>query len=302
MKGLRLLIASQLLTIAVAVAQPPTAQQLRQSIAQDIEDLKTPVTPVGSVKNVFVRTKTDSVAIRLYRPAEEMVGRPMPIIYHIHGGAWVGGDLDTHDKICRRLCHDARAVVVAVHYRRPPEHPYPASNDDVLAVLNWIQANRKTLSPKGPLLLLGDSAGGTLAAATCLRNAATARPVPIAAQVLINPALDLRPGSPAFKAYELVIRWGLPDLNRAANPYASPLAATDAQLRTMPPTSIVVNEQDELREDGMQMNRRLQTVGVPSALFEQEKIGHFGAVWAAADPVIKPALTFVLQQLAAARP
>lgn len=295
------LLASQLLLIGVALAQPPTPEQVRQSIAQDIDQLKTPAIPVGSVLDAVVRTRTDSVPIRIYRPAKSPANRPMPIIYHIHGGAWVAGDLATHDKICRRLCHDAQAVVVAVAYRRPPEYPYPAGNDDILAVLNWIQAKRSTLSQKGPLILLGDSAGGDLAASTCLRNATAARPVPIAAQLLINPALDVRPGSPTFNAYELVIRWGLPDLAKASDPFVSPLAATDQQLKTMPPTSIVVSEQDEIREDGVQLHRRLQAVGVKSALFEQAKIGHLGAVWAADHPVVKPTLTFVLQQIAATR-
>ncbi|CCH01863.1 Alpha/beta hydrolase fold-3 domain protein [Fibrella aestuarina BUZ 2] len=295
------LLASQLLLIGGVLAQPPTAQQVRQSIAQDIDQLKTPSSPVGSVRDAVVRTRTDSIPIRIYRPADAPANRPTPIIYHIHGGAWVAGDLETHDKICRRLCHDAQAVVVAVQYRRPPEYPYPAGNDDILAVLNWIQAKRSTLSQKGPLILLGDSAGGDLAAATCLRNATAARPVPIAAQLLINPALDVRPGSPTFKAYELVIRWGLPDLAKASDPFVSPLAATDQQLKALPPTSIVVSEQDEIREDGVQLHRRLQAVGVKTALFEQEKIGHLGAVWAADHPVIKPALTFVLQQIAAIR-
>ncbi|GAB2528494.1 hypothetical protein GCM10027085_18570 [Spirosoma aerophilum] len=289
------------MTIALVQAQAPTADQVRQAIAQSVTELKIPPIPVGAVENQVVKQGNQSIAIRLYRPAPGNLttARPTPIIYQIHGGAWVAGDLDTHDNICRRLCRDANAVVVAVDYRRPPEHTYPASLDDAMAVLIWIQANRATLSPKGPLILLGDSAGGNFVASTCLKNAEAARPVPIAAQVLINPALDIRPGSVTFKTYEMFVRWGMPDLSKANEPYASPLTST--QLAKMPPAAIVVGEVDEIREDGVQMHQKLQAAGVKSTLFEQPKAGHFSEYWCADHPMVKPALTFVLQQIAAVR-
>lgn len=262
-------------------------------IAQAILSYKIQSQPVESVENLFVSGSSDSIPIRIYWPATK--GANTPLIYHVHGGAWVAGDLDTHDNICRRLCHDANAVVVAVDYRRPPEHPYPATSDDVISVLNWIEANRKRLNPNGPLILLGDSAGGDFVASASLRNADAAKPVPIAAQILVNPVLDIRPGSPAFKMYEQVIRWGMPDLVKTSDPYASPLISKN--LKVMPPTCIVVSEQDELREDGLQMDQKLKAVGVKSVLFEQKSIGHFGPVWCADHPVVKPALDFVLEQI-----
>ncbi len=278
-------------------AQTPTPDQVRTAIAQAVLKLKTPAASVGSVENRRVPGTPDSIAIRIYRPAT--TGNKRPLIYHVHGGAWVAGDLDTHDNICRRLCHDANAVVVAVDYRRPPEHPYPASHDDVMTVLNWIEANRASLNRNGPLILLGDSGGGTFVASTCLRNADAARPVPIAAQILINPALDVRPGSPAFKTYEWAIRWGLPNLSKTSEPYVSPLVST--RLNTMPPASIVVNEKDELRDDGVLMDQKLRAAGVSSRLFEQKGVGHFGPVWCADQAAVKPALAFVLQQIAAVK-
>ena len=298
MKRTAILLLLSIVTISLVQGQTPTPEQIRQSIAQSVIEMKGPPMPVGTVENRFVRaSKADSVAIRIYRPTVvgSAANRPLPIIYQVHGGAWVAGDLDTHDNICRRLCHDANAVVVAVDYRRPPEHPYPASLDDVMTVLTWIQTNRASLSQAGPLILLGDSAGGTFVAAACLRNADGPKPVPIAAQILVNPALDVRPGSAAFGRYELVIRWGLPDLTKANEPYASPL--TSSRLQTMPPASIVVSELDELKNDGVQMDQKLRAAGVKSTLFEQEKIGHFGPVWCADNAVVKPALTFVLQQI-----
>jgi acetyl esterase len=168
-----------------------------------------------------------------------------------------------------------------------------------MTVLTWIQANRATLSKTGPLILLGDSAGGNFVASTCLKNAESAKPVPVAAQVLVNPALDIRLGSPTFKTYEMFINWGMPDMSKANEPYASPLVSP--RLHKMPPTSIVVGEQDEIREDGVTMHQKLQAAGVKSVLFEQKGAGHFGPYWCADHPSVKPALTFVLQQIAAVK-
>ena len=295
------IILLSLILISFAQGQAPTADMVRQQIAGDVTKLKGPPATVGAVENRQVPTGAHSVPIRIYRP--ETTGSAnagsLPIICHIHGGAWVAGDLDMHDNICRRLCHDAGAVVVAVDYRRPPEHPYPATTDDAMAVLLWIQTNRSTLSQTGPLILLGDSAGGSFVASTCLRNADAAQPVPIAAQVLINPALDVRPGSVTFKTYEMFVRWGLPDLTKANEPYVSPLVST--RLNKMPPTSIVVGQTDEIRADGVAMHQKLQAAGVQSTLFEQEKAGHLGPLWCADHPSVKPALTFVLQQIAAVK-
>ncbi|GAB3320028.1 hypothetical protein GCM10027299_13340 [Larkinella ripae] len=293
-KKLWLLLATLAVTSSL-FAQTPTPEQWRMSVAQAIRNFKIPPAAVGSVENRRVSGTPDSIPVRIYRPAAG--GTNLPLIYHIHGGAWVAGDLDTHDNICRRLCLEANAVVVAVHYRRPPENPYPATSDDVMRVLSWIEANRNRLSPNGPLILLGDSAGGNFVASASLRNADAARPVPIAAQILINPALDIRPNSPTFKLYEQVIRWGVPDLATTSDPYVSPLVSTN--LKAMPPTSIVVNERDELREDGVQMDQKLRAAGVKSVLFEQKGVGHFGPVWCADHATVKPALAFVLEQIRA---
>lgn len=295
MKKMHWLLLATLAVTGTLFAQTPTPEQWRMGIAQAILNYKIPPASVGLVENLRVPATPDSIPIRIYWPAAR--GSNWPLIYHVHGGGWVAGDLDTHDNICRRLCRQANAVVVAVHYRRPPEHPYPATSDDVMRVLSWIEANRTRLSPTGPLILLGDSAGGNFVAAASLRNADAARPVPIAAQILINPALDIRPGSPTFKNYEQVIRWGMPDLTKTSDPYASPLVSTN--LKAMPPTSIVVGELDELRPDGVQLDQKLRAAGVKSVLFEQQGVGHFGPLWCADHATVQPALAFVVEQIRA---
>src|SRR5689334_19897334 len=89
------------------------------------------------------------IPLRRYRPAEE----PRPLVVFAHGGGFVLGDLDSHDRTCRRIADACDVEVLAVDYRLAPEHPFPAAVDDVAAVLRWAR----------PAAVAGDSAGGYLA-------------------------------------------------------------------------------------------------------------------------------------------
>lgn len=71
--------------------------------------------------------------VRVYRPSENKTG----VLVYFHGGGWVIGDLESHDRACRRLAASSGAVVVAVDYRRAPEHPWPAAVDDAIRVMRW---------------------------------------------------------------------------------------------------------------------------------------------------------------------
>lgn len=159
------------------------------------------------------------VAVRRYQP-----GRPLTIVY-LHGGAFVFGDLETHDAQVRRLAAGTGASVVAVDYRRAPEHPWPAAVDDALTVLDGLD---------GDLAVAGDSAGGLIAALVAERRRDRLRAV-----LLMCPNTDLRTGENSW----------VPDpADRAA---ASPLARDVARdVAGMPPTLIVTAEQDSLRDEG----------------------------------------------------
>jgi acetyl esterase/lipase len=100
------------------------------------------------------------VAVRIYRP------RPgtLPAIVYLHGGGWVAGSLATHDGACAALAQDADAVVASVHYRRAPESPYPAPNDDAYAALAWVAEHADALAvDRARIAVAGDSAGAHLA-------------------------------------------------------------------------------------------------------------------------------------------
>ena len=89
---------------------------------------------------------TPFVRARHYRPVAE----PRPLLVFLHGGMWVLGDLESHDALCRRIAHGAGVEVVAVDYRRAPEHPWPAAVDDAVAAVRWAAGGLGGARAPGP--------------------------------------------------------------------------------------------------------------------------------------------------------
>ncbi len=275
-----------------AFSQQAFADTVRKMIETSVTNLHVAPIEVKNVKNTFVIDDNDTIFIRIYYPEEE--GK-LPVIYQIHGGALVAGDLNTHDNICRVLCKETNSIVVAVDYRRAPEYPYPAAIDDAFIVLKWISLNMKSLNGNGKIILIGDSGGAGFVAAVCLKNIAADHPIPILAEVLVDPALDLRTSAPGYKTYADFVQMYLPDSSKANESFASPIVSN--YLNKLPPTYIVVCEKDELIEDGLLFYNKLKSAGVQTALFEQKGTGHYSEYWCAAHPLVKPGLDFVIEKI-----
>src|SRR5690348_7513985 len=122
---------------------------------------------VASITDALAPGERDPIPVRIYRPA---ASEPLPTVVYAHGGGWVSGSLDSHDRLCRILANRLRTVLVAVDYRRPPEHVYPSALDDFEAAWRWTRAEAKALGADGSrFAVAGDSSGGNLAAALTLR-------------------------------------------------------------------------------------------------------------------------------------
>ncbi|QHT71494.1 alpha/beta hydrolase [Rhodocytophaga rosea] len=286
--GLLLLLC----VIVQAQHQPPSPEQIRSTIAKLITDLGVPPEPVAKVENHFVTNGSDSIPIRMYEPVS---GKRLPILYYVHGGGWVAGDLDTHDNICRYLANHLQAIVIAVHYRRPPEYKFPAAFDDSYTVLKWIDTHTNKLNGNGNLIVIGDSAGGQLVASLCLVNAKEKKPVPILAQVLINPGVNFSKGSVAYTTPPRFIDFYLNENDNTNDIRISPRLAEN--VRGVPPAIIVVGEHDKIRNDGEFYHQKLLNDGVKSLLYIQPNAGHLREHWCAADQIAKPAINFVVENL-----
>lgn len=290
----KLLTPSLLLLFVLAQAQEkkPNLEEVRSQIAKHYIDYRATPEPVAQVRDEFVAVGSDSIGIRIYQPASK---DPLPIIYQVHGAGWVAGDLQTHDNICRYLANHLQAVVVAVNYRRAPEHKFPVPFDDCYAILRWIHANKKKLNGKGELLLVGDSAGGQLVGAMCLINAKAKKPIPVLAQVLVNPALDLSKGSVTYTKYSFFVDWYLNERDNPNDIRISPALA--ASVKGVPQAIIVVGEKDEIRKDGEVFHQKLSGAGIHSTLFVQPNAGHLAGRWCAGHQQAKPAMEFVVAEL-----
>ncbi len=211
-----------------------------------------------------------AIPVRIYRPLGHP--EPIPAIVYLHGGGWVVGDLDTHDRSCRLLAHESRCVVVSVDYRLAPEHPFPAAIDDAVAAYRWVHEHTTGLSIEpGRVGVMGDSAGGNLAAvvAQVTRDTDVAPPT---AQCLVYPATDALLREPSHELFaegffltRANMEWFraryLPDPADWDSPLASPIEADD--LSGLCPAVIATAGFDPLRDEGRRYADRLTDAGVP---------------------------------------
>ncbi len=223
--------------------------------------------PRGPQMAQVTNLTADGVPVRIYRPAGPT--GPLPVVVYLHGGGWVLCGLDTHDGVCRQLADRAKVLVVSVDYRLAPEHPFPAAPDDAYTATCWVQ--RRVAQWGGDpdrLAVAGDSAGGALAAATCLRARDLGFPR-IAYQLLVYPVTDCLAPRTRDDTHSLLtaehMRWYVARYLRhpsdGEHPYASPLRAPD--LGGLPPALVLLAEHDPLRDEGEAYAVRLAEHGVP---------------------------------------
>ncbi|NUP73529.1 MAG: alpha/beta hydrolase [Sinomonas sp.] len=206
-----------------------------------------------------------TVVVRVFKPAPTTRG----VVLVFHGGGWVLGNVNAVTPMSRHLAQLAEMTVVAVGYRKAPEHRYPAAVDDAVRAVDWAAAHSDSLTgcPGAPVMVLGESAGGNLAAA-----AALCRTDVVAAQVLCCPVTDHMMDYPSYQdpanqltrtSEALASFWSeyLPDAARRSEPHASPLRA--ASLAGAPRAMVVLAEYDILRDEGQAYADGLAAAGVP---------------------------------------
>jgi acetyl esterase len=212
------------------------------------------------------------VDIRIVKPGHS--SGPLPVIVHLHGGGWILGDKDTHDRLVRELANGAQAMVVFVNYTPAPEAEFPVQIEQAYATLEWVVANAVEIGadPKR-IALFGDSVGGNMVAALTMLNEERGGPE-LEAQVLFYPVTDGDMDSASYETYASgpwlsrpAMEWFwdsyLPDTERRSEPLASPLQAPMQQLRGLAPALVVNGEHDVLRDEGEAYARKLSQAGVP---------------------------------------
>lgn len=225
------------------------------------------------VEELHVPSGDDELAARLYVPQVESrlrAGR-LPVIVYFHGGGWVLGDLNASDGLCRELAERSGCAVVSVDYRLAPEHKYPAAVEDAYAATRWVADNGASLGVHGAeVVVMGDSAGGNLAACVCLMAKERGGPK-IAQQLLIYPITDADFERASYlenaEGYYLtrasmIWFWQqyLEAPEQARESLVAPLQADD--LSELPPALVLTAEYDVLRDEGLAYAERLEAAGV----------------------------------------
>ncbi|MBF6171310.1 alpha/beta hydrolase [Nocardia blacklockiae] len=214
---------------------------------------------------------TGSVHARIVRPAG--VDGTLPVIFYIHGAGWVFGDENTHDRLVRELAVGARAAVVFPVYDRSPEAKYPTAIEQNWTVGRWVVEQGAEHELDGSrMAVCGDSVGGNMSAVFALM-AKDRGGVDLAAQVLLYPVTDANFDTASYLQFAdgyYLTREGMQwfwdqytsEPGQRGEVYASPLRAEADRLRGLPPTLVITDEADVLRDEGEAYAAKLRAAGV----------------------------------------
>ena len=256
-----------------AAGAPPMEEmspEEARAMAQGFLELAGPGEEVADTTERQIPGPGGDITVRIITP-KDAPGGPLPCFVYFHGGGWVIGDLDTVDTTCRSVANRAGVKVVSVGYRLSPEHKFPAPLDDCYAALQWVAANADSIGvDRERIAVGGDSAGGNLAAAVCLKARDESGPS-VRLQVLVYPVTDhsfdtqsYQDNGEGYLLTKASMVWFWDHyLNSEAdgkNPLASPLRAED--LSGLPPAVVITAEFDPLRDEGEAYAKRLSDAGV----------------------------------------
>ena len=269
-----------------ATAGPPFLYELSPAEARAVLD-ELQATPIDKLpvndRWTTVPADVGEVRVRIVRPPDA-VGT-LPVILYMHGGGWVLGDADTHDRLVRELAVGTGAAVVFVDYDRSPEARYPVAIEQGYATAQWIvrEGAANQLDPNR-IAVAGDSVGGNMTAALTLM-AKERGDVRFVHQSMYYPVTDAAMDTGSYEqfaeGYFLTAKmmawfWDAyePDVERRREPFASPLRASDEQLAGLPPAFVMVGEADVLRDEGEAYAARLRAAGTAVTTVRYDGITH----------------------------
>ncbi|WP_419809410.1 alpha/beta hydrolase [Sphingomonas sp.] len=205
---------------------------------------------------------------RIYKPVGAG-NEPMPVIVYYHGGGWVIADVNTYDATPRAMAKQLNAIVVSVEYRHAPEAKFPAQHEDASAAYRWTIQNAASWGgDPGRMALAGESAGGNLAVATAIYARDNGMPAPLhilAVYPIANSDMTLPSRRDAANAKPLntaMLRWFGHYYSRGMADQQDPrINLVRADLRGLPPTTIVNAQIDPLRSDGETLATAMRAAG-----------------------------------------
>lgn len=249
--------------------------ELPQPKPQDILTGLQSQTPVDmSGVTTTERTITqDGRTVKLYVMAPQQVSGTPGVLLFIHGGVWIVGNFQNHQRLLRDLVVGSGQVGVFVEYTPLPAGTFPTPLEECYAALTWVAAHAGEIGADGSrIALAGNSVGGNMSAALTLMAKDRGGPK-IAYQALLIPATDAGVDTQSYHDYgtgrflaRAFMQYGwdryAPDAKTRDNPYVSPLRASVDQLKGLPPALVITAENDPLRDEGEAYARKLKEAGV----------------------------------------
>jgi acetyl esterase len=267
--------ATQQFVDDLAAAGGPPLYALTPRAARDVlsslQAVTVPRLPAMRDDMLFPVGPTGSVRIRIVRPVAATTD--LPIVMHFHGGGWILGDRETHDRFTREIAVGANAGVVFVDYDRAHEARYPVAIEQAYAATQYVAEHGRALGlDPSRMALLGDSVGGNMVAAVTLLAKHRSGPE-FALQVLCYPVTDANFDTASYREFadgpwlaRRAMQWFwdayLPEVAERGAITASPLGASIQQLRGLPDALVITDENDVLRDEGEAYARKLLQAGV----------------------------------------
>jgi acetyl esterase len=223
------------------------------------------------------------IHLRIVRPKGNT--QVLPVIIYIHGGGWILGNKNTHDRLVREIANGTQAAIVFVDYTPAPEGQYPLAHEQGYAAAQWAKEHSKELNiDSSRMVIMGDSVGGLMATAIAMMAQERGSPQ-FKMQVLFYPVTDANFDTPSYKQFadgpwltKPAMEWFwdayVPNKADRKKPLVAPLQASLDQLKKLPPALIFLNENDVLRDEGEAYARKLIQAGVPVAAFRTLGVIH----------------------------
>ncbi|GAC1648945.1 MAG: alpha/beta hydrolase [Gemmatimonadaceae bacterium] len=253
------------LTAQQARKQPTPADAVKQLLAK--QGKSTAPDSSVTVTDRTIPGPAGALPTRVYTPKSGQA--PFPVIVYYHGGGWVIANKEVYDGGARALSKLANAVVVSIDYRQGPEHKFPAAHDDALAAYQWTLKNAASIKgDASKIALAGESAGGGLAVSTALQARDKSVKLPLAI-VSVYPIAGSDTTTPSYvenaEAKPLnrpAMSWFFANYLRGPSDYRDPrIDLVHADLKGLPPTTIINAQIDPLRSDGEMLADRMKAAG-----------------------------------------
>lgn len=262
----------------VEARRQPTIADAVKALMQE-RGMDTTPEPVGKVEDRQIAGAAGRIPARVYWP--QGTG-PFPLLLYIHGGGWVIATIDTYDASARALTNAANAIVVSIEYRKGPEHKFPAAHEDAFAAYKWMLANATVLNGDAArVAVAGESAGGNMAANVVLLARDRKAPLPLY-QVLVYPVANNDLNAPsmieqanAVPLKRAMLPWFLGNyLNNGTESNDPRIALVKADLKGLPPATVITAELDPLRSEGRLLAEKLRSAGVRVDYHNYEGVAH----------------------------